>query len=311
MFNNFAFLITFLILFLAGCGIEEAKISHKRELVIASDFLKSKDTILFRKFSIANNIHIKIRFLSSDSIQKSLKKDGFNSNFDLVFVKSLESVKDLRSTTFHHLSLNFIKESLTNFRSFQNNTWLAVGLDPYVFSYVPDTLDVPTSYKDLTKNFNYSCLNPSENAVFLANVKYLTKKKPSYYTNWKKQFEGNYLPFNKGTDSLPSKQFLLLKYSKYLENPILKKNKRRTINYALDNSALYADRKCIAVVLEAKNFKNACLFLSFLNTKNKSGFFYEKIRAIPMLPKNETYEYDKIHGMRILMIKEDSLLMHL
>jgi hypothetical protein len=186
-----------------------------------------------------------------------------------------------------------------------------VGLDPYVFSYVPDTLDVPTSYKDLTKNFNYSCLNPSENAVFLANVKYLTKKKPSYYTNWKKQFEGNYLPFNKGTDSLPSKQFLLLKYSKYLENPILKKNKRRTINYALDNSALYADRKCIAVVLEAKNFKNACLFLSFLNTKNKSGFFYEKIRAIPMLPKNETYEYDKIHGMRILMNKEDSLLMHL
>jgi hypothetical protein len=53
------------------------------------------------------------------------------------------------------------------------------------------------------------------------------------------------------------------------------------------------------------------LFLSFLNTKNKSGFFYEKIRAIHMLPKNGTYEYDKIHGMRILMIKEDSLLMHL
>ena len=112
MFNNIAFLITFLILFLAGCGIEEAKPSHKSELIIVSDFLKSKDTILFRNFSTANNIHIKIRFLSSDSIQKSLKKDGFNSNFDLVFVKSLESVKDLRSTTFHHLSRNFIKESL-------------------------------------------------------------------------------------------------------------------------------------------------------------------------------------------------------
>jgi len=311
MFNYFVFFFTLLFVFLTGCGIEKANKSDKNELIIASDFLKSKDTILFGKFSKANNIRVKIRFISSDSIRKSLQKDGFNTNFDLVFVKSLQSVKNLKPVVFHHLSLNFIKESLANFRSFQNNSWLAVGLDPYVFSYVPDTLDIPTSYKDLNKKFNYSSLNTGENAVLLAHVKYLTIKKSSYYSSWKKAFEKNYIPFNSGTDSLPSMQFLLLKYSEYLENPILKKNKKRTINYRLDNSALYADRKCIAVVLEAKNFKNACLFLSFLNTKNKSRFFYEKIKAIPLFQKNATYDYDKIRGMRILMIKEDSLLMNL
>jgi hypothetical protein len=297
--------------FLAGCSIEEANKGNKNELIIASDFLKSKDSILFRKFSNKNNIRIKIRFISSDSIQKSLRKDGFNSNFDLVFVKSLLSVKDLKSIKFHHLSQNIINESLTNFHSFHNNSWFAVGLDPYVFSYVPDTLGIPTSYKDLTKNFSYSSLNPIENAVLLAHVKHLTKKKPGYYSSWKKSFEGNYIPFNPRADSLPSKQFFLLKWSQYLENPILKKNKKRIVNYTLNNSALYADRKCIAVVLEAKNFNNACLFLSFLNTKSKSAYFFEKMGIIPIKSKNEVYKYEKIRGMRILTISENSLLMNL
>jgi hypothetical protein len=311
MFNNFTFLVVFLILFIEGCGIEVANKSNKNELIIASDFLKSKDSILFRKFSKANNIRVNIRFISSDSIQKSLLKDGFNSDYDLVFVKSLLSVKDLKSIKFHHLSQNIINESLTNFQSFQNNSWFAVGLDPYVFSYVPDTLGVPTSYKDLSKNFNYSCLNPSENDVLLAHVKFLTKKKISYYSIWKKSFERNYLPFYPGTDSLPSKQFLLLKWSHYLENPIFKKNKKRIVNYMLNNSALYADRKCIAVVLEAKNFNNACLFLSFLNTKSNSAYFYERMGIIPIKSKNEVYKYEKIRGMRTLTISEDSLLMNL
>lgn len=297
--------------FLAGCSIEEANKGNKNELIIASDFLKSKDSILFRKFSKANNIRVKIRFISSDSIQKSLRKDGFNSDFDLVFVKSLLSVKDLKSIKFHHLSQNIIKESLTNFQSFQNNSWFAIGLDPYVFSYIPDTLDVPTSYKHLTKNFNYTSLNPVENAVLLAHVKHLTKKNPSYYSSWKKSFEGNYIPFNPRADSLPSKQFFLLKWSQYLENPILKKNKKRIVNFTLNNTALYADRKCIAVVLEAKNFNNACLFLSFLNTKSNSAYFFEKMGIIPIKSKNEVYKYEKIRVMRILTISENALLMNL
>ncbi len=303
--------LSLLLLFFSACGIEEADSTTTRELIIVSDFLKANDTILFKQFSKANNIHVKIKFLHADSVNKILQKDGFNSKFDLVFVRSLQSVKDLKSITFHHLSRKTIKESLFNFRPFQNNSWFAVGTDPYVFSAVSDTTEVPTSYRDLSQKFNYSSLNPSENAVLLAHVKYLTKKKPSYYSLWKKSFERNYVPFIAGTDSLPSNQFLLIKWSHYLENSILKKNKKRSVNYFLNNSKLYADRKCIAVVLQAKNFKNACLFLSFLNSKNKSSYFYEKMGAIPMLPTNETYKFEKIRGMQVLMINEDSLLMNL
>lgn len=311
MFNNIAFIFTVLVTILASCSIEEANQNKKNELIIASDFLKSKDTILFKNFSKSNNIRIKIKFLNADSIQTRLRKDGFNSNFDLIFVKSLQSVKSLKTITFHHLSRNMIISSLFNFRAFQNNSWFAVGVDPYVFSAVPDTLEIPTSYKDLTKKFNYSCFNPYENVVLLAHVKHLTKNKPSFYSSWKKYFEENYVPFNAGTDSLPSKQFLLLKWSNYLENSFIRENKKRKVNFILNNSALYADRKCVAVVLQAKNFKNASLFLSFLNSKNKSFYFYEKMGAIPILPKNDSYKYDKIQGMTILLVNEDSLLMNL
>jgi ABC-type Fe3+ transport system substrate-binding protein len=308
--SKFLFLPVILFL-LSACGIEDAEPKKSSELIIASDFLTTKDTLLFSSFSKAKNIRVRIRFLSSDSIQKRLKLDGYNSDFDLVFVKSLVSVKNLKSINFHHLSKENIRTSLFNFSAFQNNSWFAVGHDPYVFSYVPDTLDLPTSYSDLTKKFNYSCLNPDENKVLLANIKYLTKKKPSYYSKWKKAFERNYLPFNAGTDSLPSKQFMLVKWSQYVEHPFFKKNRKRTVNYSLTNSALYADRKSIAIVLEAKNFKNAILFLTFLNSKTKSAYFYEKMGAIPMLTKGSSYDDEKISGMRILSIHEDSLLMNL
>lgn len=311
MSNKFVFIFVLLASLLASCGIEEANQNNKNEIIIASDFLKSKDSVLFQNFTKANNIRVRIKFLQADSIKKRLQKEGFNADFDLVFVKSLLSVKDLKSITFHHVSRATINESLYNFRAFQNNSWFAVGFDPYLFSFVPDTLEIPTSYHDLTQNFSYCSLNPSENAVLLAHVKHLTKKKPSYYSSWKKSFEKNYVPFNPGTDSLPSKQFLLLKWSHYLENQIIKKNKKRSVNYILNNSALYADRKCVAVVLQAKNFKNACLFLSFLNSKNKDAYYFEKIQAIPNLPKNENYIYEKIQGMKILKVNEDSLLMNL
>ena len=59
MFNNIAFLFTFLVTIIASCSIEEANQNQKNELIIASDFLKSKDTTLFKNFSKTNNIRIK------------------------------------------------------------------------------------------------------------------------------------------------------------------------------------------------------------------------------------------------------------
>ena len=314
MHSNFSYLsLCFFLVFFSACGIEEASPEKKNELVIASDFLKAKDVSLFKTFALKHNINVKIRFLSADSIQKRLAKDGFNSEYDIVFVKSLESVKELNTISFHHLSKTKIKEELYSFRAFQNNSWFAVGLDPYVFSLVPDTLAFPLSYVELTQKFNYSSLNPKGNQVLLAHVKFLSNKKPEYYLDWKKEFEKNFVLFNSGTDSLPSNQFMLVKWSDYLNSPFFKKNKKREINYKINfaNNGLYADRKCAAVIFEAKNFKNACLFLKYLNAKSESLYFYEMMGMIPIIQKNKAYDYEKIRSMKILQINEDSLLMNL
>ncbi len=44
----------FLGLVLVSCKIEEAKPEISRELVLASDFLEAKDTVLFKRFSKKN-----------------------------------------------------------------------------------------------------------------------------------------------------------------------------------------------------------------------------------------------------------------
>ena len=74
MFNYFVFFFTLLFAFLTGCSIEKANKSEKNELIIASDFLKSKDTILFRKFSDANNIRVKIKFLMENILKTEINQ---------------------------------------------------------------------------------------------------------------------------------------------------------------------------------------------------------------------------------------------
>lgn len=301
-----------LIYLVAACGVEEAKPSKKNKLIIASDFLKSADAILFNDFTRKNNIQIKIVFLSADSIKKSLNRDGFNSNFDLVFVKSLQSVKELNSVSFHHISKSNIKQSLSKFSAFQNNTWFSVGIDPFVFSFIPDTLAYPKTYSELGKECKFSCLKSTKNKVLFAHVKYLSKKTPNYYISWKKSFQKNLTPFITGSDSLPSQQFLLINWSEYINNPLFKSNKKRKIDFDINYpNGLFADRKCIALVLEAKNFKNALLFMSFLNDKSNNATFYKKMGLIPMYKKRNSYSSRSIQSMKIMKINEDSLLMNL
>ena len=301
-----------LIFLVAACRVEEAKPSKKNKLIIASDFLKSADEILFNDFTKKNKFQIKIVFLSSDSIKKTLNRDRFNSNFDLVFVKSLQSVKELNAVSFHPISKSNIKQSFTKFRAFRNKTWFSIGVDPFVFSFIPDTLAYPKTYSELGKEHKFSCLKTTNNKVLFAHVKYLSKKTPKYYISWKKSFQKNLSPFIVYSDSLPSKQFLLINWSELLTNPIFKKNSKRKIDFDINYpNGLFADRKCIAIVLEARNFKNALLFMNYLNDKSNNVRFYKKMGVIPFSKKLNSYSSRSIQTMKIMKINEDSLLMNL
>ena len=125
-------------LVLVACKIEEAKPEISRKLVLASDFLEAKDTVLFKRFSKKTGIRLKILNLNASQIAQKLKKEGYNSSIDLVFVKSLNSVKTLDKTKFQELDANFLREKTPSLKAFKNATWLVAGLDPFVFLYDPN-----------------------------------------------------------------------------------------------------------------------------------------------------------------------------
>jgi hypothetical protein len=69
----------FLGLVLVACKIEEAKPEISKKLVLASDFLEAKDTVLFKRFSKKTGIRLKILNLNASQIAQKLKRKAITA----------------------------------------------------------------------------------------------------------------------------------------------------------------------------------------------------------------------------------------
>jgi len=288
----------FLGLVLVACKIEEAKPEISKKLVLASDFLEAKDTVLFKRFSKKTGIRLKILNLNASQIAKKLKKEGYNSSIDLVFVKSLNSVKTLDKTKFQKLDANFLREKTPSLKSFKNATWLVAGLDPYVFSYIPDSTKTAKTYSALSTNFTWaSPQSKDEFSVLLAHRGSHSKKD----AKWKKGFIQNNVAFNSENDSVQNRQFLVIKHSFFIKNKSLSQNKKRVLLFPKEKkTACYADRWCFAVVDQAKNYESAKTFLVYYSKWSLSKNFKKQHGVFPKI--------EKLKNPKILNIKEEVLL---
>jgi len=288
----------FLGLVLVACKIEEAKPEINRKLVLASDFLEAKDTVLFKRFSKKTGIRLKILNLNASQIAQKLKKEGYNSSIDLVFVKSLNSVKILDKTKFQELDANFLREKTPSLKAFKNATWLVAGLDPFVFSYIPDSTKTAKNYSDLSTNFTWASPQSSEQfSVLLAHRGSHSKKD----AKWKKGFIQNNVAFNSENDSVQNRQFLIIKYSFFIKNKSLSQNKKRVLLFPKEKkTACYADRWCFAVVDQAKNYESAKTFLMYYSKLSLSKNFKKQHGVFPKI--------DKLKNPKIFNIKEEVLL---
>jgi ABC-type Fe3+ transport system substrate-binding protein len=287
----------FLGLVLVACKIEEAKPEISKKLVLASDFLEAKDTVLFKRFSKKTGIRLKILNLNASQITQKLKKEGYNSSIDLVFVKSLNSVKILDKTKFQELDANFLREKTPSLKAFKNATWLVAGLDPFVFSYIPDSTKTAKNYSDLSTNFTWASPQSSEQfSVLLAHRGSHSKKD----AKWKKGFIQNNVTFNSENDSLQNRQFLVIKHSFFTKNKEL--SKQREVFFP---DKTYADRWCFAVVDQAINYGNVEAFLMYYSSLSESTYFIKKTGVFPYRDSAR-----KTLNLRntILKIQEDSLL---
>jgi hypothetical protein len=263
----------FLGLVLVACKIEEAKPEISKKLVLASDFLEAKDTVLFKRFSKKTGIRLKILNLNAGQIAQKLKKEGYNSSIDLVFVKSLNSVKILDKTKFQKIEENFLREKTPSLKAFKNATWLVAGLDPFVFLYDPNFYTGKKNYRDLSKNFTWASPQSIEElAVLGAHNTILFKKKDSVQYNFIK----NNVAYQSLSNGVISSQFLVLKNSFSEKNKELLK--KREIFFP-DKS--YADRWCIAIVDQAINYGNVEAFLIYYSSLSESTYFIKKTGVFP------------------------------
>lgn len=284
-------------LVLVACKIEEAKPEISKKLVLASDFLEAKDTVLFKRFSKKTSVRLKILSLNASQIAQKLKKEGYNSSIDLVFVKSLNSVKILDKTKFQKLDANFLREKTPSLKAFKNATWLVAGLDPFVFLYDPNFYTGKKNYRDLSKNFTWASPQSIEElAVLGAHNTILFKKKDSVQYNFIK----NNVAYQSLSNGVISSQFLVLKNSFFEKNKEL--SKKREVFFP---DKTYADRWCFAVVDQAINYGNVEAFLMYYSSLSESTYFIKKTGVFPY--RDSARETLNLRNT-ILKIQEDSLL---
>jgi len=274
---------------MSACGAKEAQPFKKQSLVIASDYLYAKDTAFFKWFKKNQHIRVQIVHLSADSLSKKLKKEGFNTHIDLVMLQSMRGAKTLEKNALERLPYLFRTEHFNHYLSFSNGKWLVSGIDPYVFSYYPDSLDIPISYNELCTDYKWSKLPDDSLEMLYAHVKIRLKESKKYrYKDWKKGWKKHFVPFEKGTDSIPSKQLLVHTYSRYANDPYFKKGrkKRQVIFPNQSQKGVYADRVCISIVFRARHYDNAITLLEYLNQPETLRRFNEKHGFFSVMTSN-------------------------
>ncbi len=295
-----------LVLCLMGCAIEEAKPSEKQQLVIASDYLSPSDTVLFSDFIKKSGIQIRILTLSPEKIKSHIERFKNNAQFDLVMLGKLSSVLTLENVKFHNLSNAYLSKYANSLKIFHNRQWIVSSLDPYFFSFERDSSAIPELYDQLGSGFMWA--SPDKDKWDLFDVYftyYLSGLKEENSKRIKEQFSLNEVEFFQSNDSVRNQQFLLHKNSSYLSSKTLFSNKKRELSKSTNirGFGVYADRKCMAIVNEAKNIGNASEFLSYWDEHYSRENF---------LPTQGDYPYpDKrgiSKGVKFFIISEDELL---
>ena len=268
-------LLILLVASLFACSIDEAQPLAHKKLVIASDFLYPKDAKFFAELSKTEKVAIEIIHMRADSIQYRLKKDGFNTNIDLVFVQSLLGIKALENQSFQPVQNGFSDGELSELKQIRNN-WFLVGKDPFVISYLKDSLDKPSSYRELSSDYLWTSPDLASVEVFKAHVRFQFQKKQGNnqkeLKDWLRGLKDHRITYQEGTDSTASTQLLLLKYSTYFKNKLLTQMKKRKVIFP---KQLYFDYFAIAVVPQAKNYAMTKSFLLFWNEKANSSKFLQ------------------------------------
>lgn len=207
----FAFLTILIVL--GSCSVPEVQSSSKSVIVLASDFLYAKDSTLFVNFEKQQNIKVKIKHLTTDSIIAHFNEYRYNSQFDGVLLYSSYTLNKLSKEKVLHPLSDKLQDAPQGAKS-PNNDWMVFGLDPYVIDFGRGaTKDI--AYNELTHDVKWEpVLSKEESAAFYASVLHQFGRSKLYKSmKWLQEMK-DHMHWSAISDTLPRATFTLTRFSK-------------------------------------------------------------------------------------------------
>lgn len=265
-------IICFLILVsFSSCRLEKARPFKKQNILIASDCLNSSDTTLFKSFKKKYNIRVRIITISTDSLETRLKKEGFSTEIDAVILSSVYSMYKMeKSDLLQKVPSEQIATSIQNKYRSNSEKWTGIGIDPYVFITINDTLKKVKSYKDLLLHTKWCTTLTTDDDwyPFYSNIVYKIKPEAEYNSvDWIRNFIKNKNGIISESDSSFNCNVLLTYYSTYKKNDAIKNTrfaKGKLIFPNQRSGGLYYNMHCFGIIKQARNYSNAVKFYNYL-----------------------------------------------
>ena len=291
-----------------SCLIETARAPTKQYVTIYTDCLVKNDLKLFSSFSKKEHIHVRIIHLPADSILSRLKKQKYNTNADILLLKSVFDINQLqREKLLQPVSSLKIDELIgANYKA-QDNTWFGIGIDPYVFVSKNDSTSIISEFGELLKSSNidkWSTNFKATNELVPLLAPFLFKKNNSAAKKWYYEFLANQhtqgVTKNRNGIPIMTTNVLLTSYSMFSKMV----HKKDSINKNFDfhfsnqaNSGAYYNLLCAGIIKQARNFENAKLLLEYISTAQMNEKLNNCWNTFPISgsSKKHTFNYQNTY----------------
>lgn len=299
MQKSAVFLFLVLAVFMVRCALEEASVPTQRELVIASDYLSTEDSLLFKKFSKVHGIEVRIVHLDARSIYSQLLEEGSQSEIDLIL---LESETDVHRLAVAELLQAWPQDfnlagSLEKYSSMRYH-FVGFALDPYCITASAGSSI--TTYNDLINQPFSDELSKADRINLLAPVCHkMDKGKTERWIN--KFSELGQVPAS-DKDTILTTLPRLMKRSAYYE---LKSGAQggsipamRILNSGKKGSFYNLRTFCIAQ--QCSNYAEALTFAAYFLKPTKNEFLSTQLHLVPATKPGKVFRPYKISTGELL-----------
>ena len=299
--TNWRFLsfICFIILQLNSCSIEEAKKEKKEKLVVLSDYLESKDSIIFKAFKEQRNVGVEIIQMSTRELIQMIRNEKYTAKADIVMVKSMFDVHRLsQQSIFQKIVFsNELNEKQKKHISTDYN-YFGIGIDPFV--NVHQSNKRRSMYSELVNNDFINLLNDKQRTVFFSPI--LKKMSRVKSKKWLQRVINN---STSDLSILDSNYHInvLTTYSDYNQNLLYRKGSFKSMTFpnSSKNGTFY-NLRTMGIIKQTENYSLAKSFIKFYLQPKSNKSLTKQMFVLPII--------DKTKGFREYSVAQDDLIQY-